>query len=110
MKERTKEEIDASVMTMERIHKQTGILGENLFYKSLIYLAYEYIQCGHEQEGLVTLFKVPATYFVEDNVKNMEQDPQFADIVVRLSYRLIQIGVVRTDEHVPKANMTKANA
>lgn len=109
MRERKKEEIDRALETIEKIYK-TGSMERPVYHKCLVSLAYEYLLADATQEGLIQLSRVPAAYFKDSQLDQMREDSMYRDLVVLLSYRLIQMGVVDGADEVVVPTMAPARA
>lgn len=95
----TKEQIDRSLLDVEKI-RQSGGFADDLYHKLIVCVAYEYLVAGEQQQGLVQLSRVPPSYFLDVQVKQMDEDRSYRDLVVLLSYKLVQLGVVDMEEHM----------
>lgn len=109
MKQRKKEEVDGALATIEKIFK-SGAMESQVYYKCLVSLAYEYILADAGQEGLIQLSRVPPAYFKDYQLAQMKADSMYSDLVVLLSYKLIQMGVVDGSDEVVVPTMTQARA
>ena len=106
---RTKEEIDSALKTIEEIRKQ-GIMGDDVYHKCIVSLAYEYACADQQQECLVQLTRVPPSYYKDVQLQHMKDDSMYRDLVVLLSYKLIQMGVVDGSEEIVVPTMAPARA
>lgn len=106
---RRPEEIDAALKTVEDIYKSEAMTRE-VYHKCLVSLAYEYILADAQQQGLVQLARVPASYFEDYQLPQMREDKMYAELVVLLSYKLIQMGVVDGADEVVAPTMAPARA
>lgn len=95
----SKEQIDQSLLDVEKM-RQSGGFTDDLYHKLLVCVAYEYLVAGEQQQGLVQLSRIPPSYFLDVQMGQMAEDRSYRDLVVLLSYRLIQLGVVDTEEHM----------
>lgn len=109
MKTRPKDEIDKAVALMEQIRK-SGAMGPDVYHKCIVGLAYEYIMADQQQEGLIQLSRVPESYYRDVQLKQMQEDKLYAETVILLSYRLIQMGVVDGSEDLYVPTMALARA
>jgi hypothetical protein len=109
MKQRKKDEIDTALAMIEKIFK-SGAMEHQVYHKCLVSLAYEYILADAGQEGLIQLSRVPASYFKDYQLAQMKEDGMYSDLVVLLSYRLIQMGVVDGSDEVVVPTMAMARA
>src|SRR4051812_16870084 len=100
---RRKEEIDASLKMIEEMHKQ--VMSDDVYHKCVVSLAYEYLMAGEQQEGLRQIMRVPVGYYQDVQLKQMRDDEMYRDLVVLLSYRLIQLGVVEGADRVIEPNI-----
>ncbi len=101
---RTPEEVTAALKQMDAI-RATGAMSDDVYHKVLVSLAYEYLMVNAQQEGLRLLMKVPASYYKEVQLKQMYEDLMYRDLVVLLSYKLIQLGIVEGADEVVAPNM-----
>jgi hypothetical protein len=106
---RTKPEVDAALLMIEKI-KASGTMGEDVYHKCIVSLAYEYICADEQQEGLVQLARVPPSYYENVQLRQAREDKGYADLVVLLSYKLIQMGVVEGSEKIYVPTMAPARA
>lgn len=90
---RSKEELDVSLEMVERMHAE-GALEGPVRFKLLVSLAYEYLLAGEDQKAFQLLDRPSAEYYRDEMAEQMLADELFAELVVKLSYRLIQAGVV----------------
>lgn len=109
MKQRKKDEIDTALATVEKIYK-TESMERQVYHKCLVSLAYEYLMADAPQEGLIQLSRVPAAYFKDFQLDQMREDSMYRDLVVLLSYKLIQMGVVDGADEVVVPTMAPARA
>jgi hypothetical protein len=96
----SREKADAALKVVEDIYK-TGSMSDGSYYKCLVSLAYEYCLADEDQMALVLISRAPAEYYRVVQPQQMEVDSQYRDLVVLLAYRLIQMGVVDENPHVP---------
>lgn len=108
-KTRNKEEVDIALMQIEKIYAQ-HVMSDAIYYKCLVSLAYEYICANEHQEGLVQISRVPVSYYQDVQLQHMREDKSYAELVVLLSYRLIQMGVVEGSENLHVPTMAPARA
>jgi len=106
---RTKEHIDHSLKVVENLKAQK-VMADDVYYKCIVSLAYEYLLDGAQQEGLQQLMRVPISYYKEVQPKQMKEDHMYRDLVVLLSFKLIQLGVVEGADEVAVPNMGEARA
>ena len=106
---RSREEVDSALKTIEEIKKQ-GVMSDDVYHKCLVSLAFEYACADQQQECLVQLARVPASYYKDVQLKHMREDSMYRDLVVLLSYKLIQMGVVDGSEEIKGPMMAPARA
>ena len=106
---RVKEQVEAAVKQMDMMYEQ-GAMGAEVYYKCLVSLAYEYVCCDELQMGLIQLARVPASYFQDVQLRQMREDGMYRDLVVLLSYKLIQMGIIEGSEELITPTMPLANA
>lgn len=106
---RDKREIDSALKTIEEIYKK-GAMGADMYYKCIVSLAFEYACADEQQECLVQLTRVPVTYYQNTQPGHMRDDRLYAELVVLLSYKLIQMGVVEGSEQIVTPTMAPARA
>jgi len=89
--------------------RATGALADNIYYQLLVTVASDYI-CDESdaEQALILLNRCVPEYFENAMVGQMADDDAFAASVVKMSYKLMQLGVVDTD--VESANMLGAEA
>lgn len=99
---RPRDEVDKALKMIEEMYK-TKAFSDNVYYKCLVSLAYEYCMAEEDQLALVLLAKAPPEYYKVVQPQQMEADAQYRDLVILLAYRMVQMGVVDgADEvHVP---------
>ena len=86
-----------------------GALVDDVYFQLLVTVAADYI-CEEQdlEQGLILLNKCTPEYFETQMVTQMADDDAFASSVVKMSYKLMQLGVVDTD--IESANMLSAEA
>lgn len=94
--QRPKDQVEQALKTVDQIH-DSGAMPDDVYYKCLVSLAYEYIQADDHQAGLVLISKCPPSYFQDVQPGQMQEDGLYRDVVVLLAYKLIQLGVVTGD-------------
>ncbi len=104
---RTREEIDGALKLVEDM---AGSMELPVYHKLVVSLAYEYLCCDQQQEGLVQLSRVPRDYYENHQLQQMQDDGMYAELVVLLSYKLIQAGVVDGSEDLLPVTMAQAKA
>lgn len=88
------EDLSAAVAQVEQMHA-AGALPAAAYHKCLATLASEALCRRHDTENaLVLLNRCPPDYFRVTAAEQMREDPLFADVMLELSYRLVQLGVV----------------
>lgn len=88
------EDLQAAAAQVEQMHA-TGALPAGAYHKCLATLASEHLCRRHDTEdALVLLNRCPSDYFRTGILKQMQEDYLFADVMLELSYRLVQLGVV----------------
>lgn len=85
-------------------------MGDDVYHKCIVSLAYEYICADLQQEGLVQLSRVPVAYYQDVQLRHMQEDSMYAELVVLLSYKLIQMGIVDGSETLVVPTMAPARA
>lgn len=108
-KPRNRGEVDQALAVVENIYK-TGTMSPDVWAKCIVSLAYEYMCADQQQEALVQLNRVPPSYYKDVQYKHMKDDTMYAELVVLLSYRLIQMGVVEGSEELIEPTMPPARA
>lgn len=106
---RSKEEVDKALQVVEQLRK-TEVMGQDVYHKCLVSIAYEYVMADLLEEGLMQLSRVPADYYRDVQPRHMEDDSMYRDLVVILAYRLIQAGVVENSDPVSTPTMPMARA
>jgi len=106
---RSKDEVDVALKVVEDLFR-AGSLEEAVYYKLIVSLAYEYFCCDEQQEALVHISRVPAAYFELHQLDQMRQDGMYAELVVLLSYKMIQAGVMEGSDDLIQPTMPVANA
>ena len=107
---RTKEEVDVALKQIETIRKTPGAMTDDVYYKCLVSLGYEYTCVDEQQEALVQLSRVPIGYYQDTLFKQMKEDKMYAELVVLFSYKLIQMGVVEGSDKLFVPTMALAEA
>ena len=104
-----KARIDEMRSVVER-YKTEGLDADS-YNKCLVCLSYEYLQAGCELDAINILASVPVEYFENVQLKQMEEDAMCNSLVINLSYKLIQAGLVEgTDEIMMTPNVPAARA
>lgn len=106
---RKKEDLNGALATVERIFK-SGTMDKDVYHKCLVSLGFEYICADEQQEGLVLISRVPISYYQDVQLKQMREDKMYAELVVLLSYKLVQMGVVDGSEKLFAPTMPVAEA
>lgn len=89
----TPEDLQAAVAQVEQMH-EVGALPTPAYHKCLVTLASEHLCRRHDTESaLVLLNRCPPDYFRITLVGQMREDALFADVMLELGYRLVQLGV-----------------
>lgn len=109
-KTRTKDEVEVALKQIEAIKKTPGAMSDEVYHKCLVSLAYEFICADEQQAGLVQLSRVPIGYYQDVQLKQMREDKMYAELVVLLSYKLIQMGVVDGSDKLFVPTMPLAEA
>ena len=71
-----------------------GTLPQDVYYKSVVLLAHDYVALGKIQEGVSLLNSVPVEYFLNTQAKQATEDPAYGAIATALSDMLLAAGVV----------------
>lgn len=106
---RPKNQVDLALKQIDEIHSQ-GVMPDDVYYKVMVCLAYEYIQADDHQMGFLLINRCPPEYFEKTQVLQMQEDPSYRDVVVLMAYKLIQLGVVTGDTEVFKPTQAGAKA
>lgn len=106
---RSREKVDEALLLIESI-RAAGAMGDDVYHKCLVSLAYEYTLVDEDEEALILIVKVPTSYYESVQFEQMEADSLYQDTVVRLAYKLIQMGVVEGSDKLYVPTMPKASA
>lgn len=106
---RKKEDLDGALATIEKIFR-SGTMEKDVYHKCLVSLGYEYILADEQQTGLVLISRPPTSYFQDVLYRQMKEDQMYAELVVLLSYKLVQMGVVDGSEKLYTPTMPVAEA
>ncbi|MGH7703154.1 MAG: hypothetical protein ACREMO_08665 [Gemmatimonadales bacterium] len=89
----TPEDLSAAAAQVEQMH-DAGALPAPAYHKCLATLASEHLCRRHDTEAaLILLNRCPPDYFRATIAEQMREDQLFADVMLELSYRLVQLGV-----------------
>lgn len=106
---RPRDKIDTALETVEKIHN-FGAMADDVFFKCLTSLAYEYVMVEELDIGLMLLNRCGGDYFKDVQPKQMDEDEKYRELVIRLAYKLIQFGVVDGSELLTVATQAAAKA
>lgn len=98
----TTDDVDKMLKTVETMHG-VGAMPVRDFCKCLVSLGYEYILMGATETGLGLLLRVNTLepeYYPRFQLEDMEADELYKEVVVRLAYRLVQLGIVAGGDEV----------
>lgn len=102
-------EVEAQLVTVRQMHN-SGQLSDDLFHKCLVSAAYEFILAGEQEKGLRLINEPPTSYYRDVQLAQMREDQMYAQLVVVLGYKLMQMGLVEVDGDVLAPNMDPASA
>lgn len=101
-------DLNLAVQAIEDM-RATGQLADEIYFQLLVTVASDFIcEQSDAEQALILLNKCVPDYFEGPMVSQMEDDEAFAASVVKMSYKLMQLGVVDTD--IEPANMVGAEA
>jgi hypothetical protein len=106
---RDRDQVDGALKLVETLRANSA-MGDDAYYKCLVSLAYEYLLADEHQLALVLLAKPPVDYYERVQLRQMEEDGMYRDLVVLLAYRLVQMGLVTSSEDTLSPTMAPAKA
>lgn len=77
--------------------KKSGALDTDSYHKCLVELAYRFFKDGDNDNFVLSLSKCNPNYFKSKCMKHMEEDEVYKDIVIYISYKLMQCGMIEAD-------------
>lgn len=102
------EEIEAALKTIDRMYA-SGALPDDSYYKCIVTLASECLVNQSDQEqALMLLNRCPPSYYGQVLPDQLREDEMFATVVLELSYKIIQHGILSEDLHQPTMPSAKA--
>lgn len=70
------------------------VIDDNLYFKCLVSLAYEYAENQENEQCARLLFQCPPDYFSQVLPRQVQEDKLYRDCVIRLTYNLIRAGYI----------------
>jgi hypothetical protein len=106
---RKKEEIEGALQMVNQM-RASAAMEIDSWAKCLVSLCYEFTLIQEDMTALRLLASIPVDYFKFSQINQMKEDSMYRDLVVLLSYKLIQMGVVEGSECLNEINMPEARA
>ncbi len=103
--------MDKNRQTQEALKKMwlSKEISDRLYHKSLVQLGYDFFNSGDTEGAIECLGSVNPTYFENEQRVDMEEDQSYANIVVVMAYKMIQLSIVDMGSD-PEPTMPKATA
>ncbi len=91
---------------------EKGQIDEPTFNKILVQFSYDYLQQDQEQRAFALLNRVNPEYFAPGGVmfQQGKADKHYAELTVKLAYRLLQLGLVGADIDLYQSTQKPAQA
>lgn len=109
----TESEVEAYLASVESM-KTKGQLGDEDYFKCLVSLAWEFLNCGGqgERRAYSLLNKVGPDYFLPGGVctKQGLEDAAYGVLLVKMAFKLLQYGLVGGDENIYGATQKPGQA
>lgn len=100
--------LDSFQQKVTEMH-EAGALSTDGLYMCYTTLASEYLVKHHDAEkALIVLNRCPPEYFTDIIVPQMQKDGLFAQSVVELGYRLVQLGLTGIESDPPNQSPAEA--
>lgn len=97
----TSDEVGACLKSVEDMYAAGG-LPEEAFYKCLVTLASEYIvNQGDIDNAMILLNRCPPSYIGKILPLQMKHDGMFAAVVLELTNKIVQYGIIDVELHPP---------
>lgn len=95
------EEIEAALKSIDKM-RDAGALPDDSYYKCIVTLASE-VLCNHsdQEQALILLNRCPPSYYGQVLPDQLREDEMFAVVVLELTYKIIQHGILGTELHKP---------
>lgn len=104
----TDKEVESVLMDVEEMYRM-GAMPQEAYHKCMVSLAAEYLEHDDLDRCLELLNKCPPSYYMETQPQQADEDSMFAEVVIKMAYKLVKMGVVGMDLDV-EPNMPEAEA
>jgi hypothetical protein len=104
---RSKEKVTAALKLVTDLRKSGG-MEDDIYHKCLVCLAQEYSALDDMSSANYLISKVPHEYYETVQLKQMEEDKSYEEVVILLAYSLIQHGYVDGVDDVFRPTQTGA--
>jgi hypothetical protein len=107
----THDEIQEYLDSADRM-KARGQITDDDHHKILVCLSYEYLQLDQVTRACALLNRCDPTYFDPGGIQFLQAkaDKHYAELLVKLAYRLLQLGLVGADIDLYQTNQPPAQA
>lgn len=89
--------LDRAVKDFETLHAD-GVIDDNLYFKCLVSLAYEYSENQELEQSARLVFTCPPEYYQSVLPIQVREDKQYRDCVIRLTYYLVKAGYIEFEK------------
>lgn len=103
------DQLEKSLLTVSLSYLK-GELSENVYFMCLVCAAHDFLYEGQIERGEALLRIPPLSYYRDVQLGQMEEDERYNEIVIRISYRLIQLGLAVGSEELFVPNMKVGRA
>lgn len=93
--------IEEALLAIKTMVREEAITPD-IYFKGLVSLAYEYVLLNDASAATDLLNLVPVEYFLGVQDKQMEDDPVYAEVSVKLAKYLIDAGLVDQEPEEPE--------
>src|SRR5258706_10013852 len=83
-----------------------GAIDDPTYYKGIVAIAYEYATDDDLGAAVGLLLKAPASYYLNDQAKQLAEDPDYAEVCRVLVKKLVMGGYL--DDRLPLAGVARA--
>ncbi len=75
-----------------------SMISDDIYWKALIALAYEYANSGYPEDALILVMQIPASYYGPVINSQMEEDPDFKVCAEKVATVLVAAGYMMTSK------------
>lgn len=103
-KPKTYKEIMLALNAIDDLYKEGSIV-DSVYYESLIYIAYQYIEAEYYDSAHSLILSIPEAYFTNQFLEDIKNDTNFKDTaeVVYVSLRTVGLLTPPPTTNVPQA-------